>query len=545
MVQGLAYFVLILAGLARAAALAWPTAAWVPPTLQYGEPSWLLSAVGFGLAFIGLRITLPSGGSWWHLWGRATVFVAVTCLATWHWVTYSMHVFGGLPLLAAWAAATALAVFLALQSGLMLAFAAKGMQGRSAGVSALIFAAGWLLHEWVLTSWWSGFPWGESAMPWLNVAGHWPSWLGSGIAGAMLAGLFAWLVSVWMQPRISIWRRGMPVLIIVLLVWPFGHLQTFDFTQAGKKTSVALLQTQVRQDVKFDEQAGLKPLLSWVAQSLRTIDAEVVVWPETAIPLMSNDPRVSLLHAQALSRMPSHQAWVVGLPVTQPETKHDAGVAPSTNPSHGSDGAPYFNAVQWWHAGQAGPMQAPWYAKAHLVPFGEFVPFGFRWFVDAMSIPMSDFSSGGLTQAPIEWAGQRWASTICYEDLFGVELARRMGTMSNLPTVWLNHSNLAWFGPGVAPYQHAQIARWRATELGRPMVRSTNTGMTAVIDHQGRVLDQLEPQARAVLVSSVQGRTGMTPYVRWINWPWVWEGVLAASALLVLVAWADRMQRLK
>lgn len=535
MVQGFAYLFLILAGLSRASALAWPTAAWVPPSLAYGEPSWFLSALGMCLAYLGLRMTAASRGSWRHFWLRASLYLWVALLATWHWVTYSMHVFGGLPSVLAWAAAALLALFLALQAGLMLGLAAYAMQGRGALLSALLFAAGWLLHEWVLTSWWTGFPWGESALPWMDVAPHWPAWLGSGVAGALIAGLCAGVMAVWMPPRSRPWARVLPIGLGLLAIWPFGDTRHLDVTRSGSVTSVALLQTQIRQDVKFDEAAGLKPLLNWVAQSLRQVDSEVVVWPETAIPLMSNDPRVAVLHAQAVSRMPKQQAWVVGLPWVDSKSGSQSGDEVQSQSDDRQGEIPYYNAVQWWHEGQSSPEQAPAYAKSHLVPFGEFVPPGFRWFVDAMRIPMSDFSRGGLAQPAVEWAGQRWASTICYEDLFGVELARRMAAMPKPPTVWLNHSNLAWFGPGVAPFQHAQISRWRAAELGRPMVRATNTGMTAVIDHQGRMVDRLDPQSRAVLVSSVQGREGLTPYVRWVNLPWVWEGLLALAASFV--AW--------
>lgn len=535
MVQGFAYLFLILAGLSRAAALAWPTAAWVPPSLAYGEPSWILSAVGMCLAYWGLRMTAASRVSWRHYWLRAGLYLWVALLATWYWVTYSMHVFGGLPSFVAWGAAALLALFLAVQAGLMLGLAAYAMQGRRAIFSAILFAAGWLLHEWVLTSWWTGFPWGETALPWIDVAPHWPAWLGSGVAGALAAGLCAGLMAVWMPPRVRPWARALPVGLGLLAIWPFGNTRHIDVTHPGSVTSVALLQTQIRQDVKFDEAEGLKPLLTWVAQSLRQVDSEVVVWPETAIPLMSNDPRVAVLHAQAVSRMPKQQAWVVGLPWVESKTESYGNAEGQTHANPLLASSAYYNAVQWWHVGQSTPEKAPAYAKSHLVPFGEFVPPGFRWFVNAMRIPMSDFSRGGLAQPAVEWAGQRWASTICYEDLFGMELARRMVAMPKPPTVWINHSNLAWFGPGVAPFQHVQMARWRAAELGRPMVRATNTGMTAVIDHQGRVVDRLDPRSRAVLVSSVHGREGLTPYVRWVNLPWVWEGLLTLAALLV--AW--------
>jgi apolipoprotein N-acyltransferase len=128
------------------------------------------------------------------------------------------------------------------------------------------------------------------------------------------------------------------------------------------------------------------------------------------------------------------------------------------------------------------------YNKYHLVPFGEFIPWGFRWFVDMMHIPLGDFTRG-LRQAPsFEVAGQWIAPNICYEDLFGEDLAARfVGGATPPPTIMANVSNLAWFGQDMIVFQHLQIARMRSLEFQRPTLRATNTGATVVIDHTGKV----------------------------------------------------------
>src|SRR6185369_16229558 len=142
----------------------------------------------------------------------------------------------------------------------------------------------------------------------------------------------------------------------------------------------------------------------------------------------------------------------------------------------------YFNSVI---SLGGSPRQA--YHKSHLVPFGEFIPPGFGWLLSVLEIPLSDFSRGGHDQPPIAAAGQRVAVNVCYEDAFGDEIARRVREA----TLLVNVSNVAWFGDSLAPAQHLQIARLRAVETGRMHLAATNTGITAAIDRDGRVLARL------------------------------------------------------
>jgi apolipoprotein N-acyltransferase len=177
----------------------------------------------------------------------------------------------------------------------------------------------------------------------------------------------------------------------------------------------------------------------------------------------------------------------------------------------------------------------------HLVPFGEFVPPGFRWFIDLMHIPLGDFARGPLDAPSFAFAGQRIAPNICYEDLFGEELARRFADPAAAPTVFANVSNIAWFGDTIAVPQHLHISRLRALEFQRPMLRATNTGATAVIDHRGRVTHRLEPFTRGVLDARVEGRDGLTPYARWASRLGLWP--LAGLAAAVAAAFAAGVLR--
>jgi len=185
------------------------------------------------------------------------------------------------------------------------------------------------------------------------------------------------------------------------------------------------------------------------------------------------------------------------------------------------------------------------YDKHHLVPFGEFIPWGFAWFVQAMQIPLGEFVRGPSPQPAWTWAGLRWAPNICYEDLFGEELARLWSHPEGGPHVLLNFSNIAWFGDTIAQHQHLHMARLRTLELQRPMVRVTNTGVTVVIDHQGQVQAGLPHWQRAVLQSEVSGRSGeATPYARWAGawglWPLWLLGLLGLGLARRLARPTDR-----
>src|SRR5690606_13326329 len=174
------------------------------------------------------------------------------------------------------------------------------------------------------------------------------------------------------------------------------------------------------------------------------------------------------------------------------------------------------------------------YRKHHLVPFGDYFPdWSFiTWIMQAMDIPMSSFARGEAVQAPLAVAGQRIAVNICYEDAFGEEVIRQLPHA----TMLANFTNDAWWGESWASEQHLQMAQMRAQETGRWMLRATNTGMTAIVDERGRVRAAAPEFMTTVVNGSAQGFVGITPYVRWGNWP-----VLALTgAMLITAAWRAR-----
>ena len=202
----------------------------------------------------------------------------------------------------------------------------------------------------------------------------------------------------------------------------------------------------------------------------------------------------------------------------------------------GNDSQGYTNSVIALSA-RSDPSRTGFYryGKRHLLPFGEFIPPGFGWFVQAMNIPIGDQERGQST-APLVVAGQRVRPLVCYEDLFGEDIAASV-VGDEAATVLANVTNLAWFGAAMVQDQHLQFSRMRALELQRPIVRATNTGATAVVDHRGQVTVRLPPLVEAALEASVEGRLGATPYARWLAawglWPLVLLGmsIVAGAAL--------------
>jgi apolipoprotein N-acyltransferase len=153
------------------------------------------------------------------------------------------------------------------------------------------------------------------------------------------------------------------------------------------------------------------------------------------------------------------------------------------------------------------------YDKHHLVPFGEFIPPGFRWFTNLMQIPLGDQTRGKAVQPPFQVKSQRVLPNICYENVFGEEIADQLAADPKPATILLNVSELAWYGESIAIPQHVQMSQMRSMETGRPLLAATNSGATVVIDSHGNIVAGLPYYQAGVLKASVQGMAGTTPYI--------------------------------
>jgi apolipoprotein N-acyltransferase len=459
------------------------------------------------------------------------------------WLFISMHYYGGMPAPLAALALILFAAYLSIYPTLASAIAWRWCAGRGPLRLALGIAGAWTLAElargWVFT----GFPW--LALGYAQIDG--PLTGLAPVAGVFALGGAAIGVASLCASAIAIIRRHraatssrpisperarpdraprdalIPVATAIgLLLAPLALPSSDDWTSpSGPALSVRLLQGNVPQDMKFRPERTLAAMQSYIGL-VESGDAALTILPETAwtIPFERTPPALA-------QRLDAHvgkgHAVAIGLPALTIEQKRGL-----------RDDWRLTNSVLLLQPGGAADRyaSAPRYDKHHLVPFGEFIPWGFAWFVNLMQIPMGDFGRGATIQPAFAVGGQRVAFNICYEDLFGEEI-RLVLLGETGASILANVSNIAWFGRSHALPQHLQIARMRSLETGRPMLRATNTGMTAAIDAGGKVTAQLEPYTVGALDVSVQGTSGLTPFTRLGNLPILLLAIAALALALI------------
>jgi apolipoprotein N-acyltransferase len=540
----------LVAGLLQAGALADPW--WHAPH------GWLQMA---SLAVLAGLLAL-SGATWRRGFVLAWLFGLAWLTGTCWWLFISMHRYGGLDAVLAVLAVLALAGALALYYGVAGALFAwlTGRRGRAgfftALTSATLFAALWTLAELARGQWFTGFPWGAGGYAHvgpayvgldagldtgrafvLDLTGYAPyiGVYGLGFVAAWVAACLGVLVAMAFTGRLARrpWRadgrdggRGTPkhpwagfvvaIAVAYFLLWLPDWLPAPDRDDGPRPPmTVALLQGNIPQDVKFVPGEGIDLSLIWYGRQIRQTTATLTIAPETAIPLLPDDLPPGYWDALTARFATGGQALLTGIPLGSLQTAGYTNSATAFAP----DAQPRYR-----------------YDKHHLVPFGEFIPPLFKWFVRLMNIPLGDFSRGPLVQPSFAWRGERLAPTICYEDLFGEELAARFADPASAPTALVNISNLGWFGNTVALDQHLAISRMRALEFARPMLRATNTGATAIIDARGRVTQELPYATRGVLTGQFHGATRITPYARWAA-RWGLRPLWGLCLIIVAAAW--------
>lgn len=428
------------------------------------------------------KAATPRRAAWLGgLWGLGCFLGGVS------WVYVSMHDVGGMP-----AALAALATLLFCGTLALFPALAGWLFGRwqcgSAGRDAWLAAAVWMLGEWLRGWVLTGFPWlsiGYSQSPPSPLSGY-AAVLGVYGVGFIAAAIAA--LAAFSRRRAEV-RSS--ILFIVALCSVGALLQRMDWTRpSGPPLTVSLLQGNIEQSTKWDRNRLANSMRTY-ARLVREHPAQLIVLPETALPMFLDE--VPKEYLQELTRAAPVLAGVAVAIQHEGEAGHEG----------------YANAAVALSSG----ARTQGYFKSHLVPFGEYAPTGFSWFLDMINMPMSDFTPGQSYQPPLEVAGQKLAPNICYEDLFGEEIIRVLPQA----TLLVNISNTAWFGHSLAQPQHLQIAQMRAMETGRSMLRSTNTGMTAAIGPDGRIIAALPAFTTDGLTVAVQGYAGMTPYARWGN----------------------------
>lgn len=410
-----------------------------------------------------------------------------------YWIYISLHTFGGMPWWFAGFSTFCLCAFMALFP------AGAGYLAKRMG--HLLWAAPilWALSDWVRSWIFTGFPWltlGYSQAPDSPLAGFLPV---IGVYGvSALTMLFAACIVI----AASAIQRIRAVVIMMILLVAGSALTIVPWTHpVGQPVSVALLQGNISQTVKWSPEHAEQTLKQYL-EMVRQAQAQLIVLPETALPVL-----VEQLDPSYLDTLKQHAQRQRGdLLVGVVESKQGE----------------YFNS-----AISLGTAATQSYSKSHLVPFGEYIPLKsvFGWiYRDWLHMPLSDLSRGTSKQ-PLLIAGQKVGVNICYEDVFGEEIAQQLPQAELL----VNISNDAWYGQSFAADQHMQFSQVRAVETGRMVLRSTNTGATAIIDKNGQVLQHAPHDETVILTGQVQSHQGRTPYVWWGNWAFL---VLSFGGLL-------------
>jgi len=453
-----------------------------------------------------------------------------------YWTFIAVRIIGGAPIAVALFLTVGLVVVCAAFVGLAGYVAARWFNTSGAAARLVTLPASFVLCEWLRGWAFTGFGWlsagysqtGSWLMGYAPVLGlHGVSWAVLVTAGALVTIAEVAVAASRAAPvgaealhaqRRRRYAGALAAVLVLAAVWIAGlAAREQRWTTPQQRTlSVALLQGAIVQDLKWKPEQLTSTLELYARLTAQTLGTELIVWPEAAVPTLIEDVRGYVAGVRQASAARGSTV-LLGILRGDPEAGQDA--------------------AQNVLVALTEPMQT--YVKRHLVPFGEYfpVPEFVRGWMRLMNLPSSDIVSGARDQPPLKAAGERIAVTICYEDVFPAE------QLHYLPdaTLLVNVSNDAWFGDSIAPHQHLQIAQPLAAEVGRYMLRATNTGVTAVIDERGRVLARLRQFEPGVLKATVRGFDGATPYARVGNWAVVLLALGAAlTQLPALRAFARR-----
>ena len=405
-----------------------------------------------------------------------------------NWLHISINMFGGMNLAGALSLTYLLVAFLALYP------AVAGYLSRKIPGHDMVWLVGtvpalWTLAEWCRSWIFTGFPWLNLGYSQTDTAlGAIAPLLGVYGIGWLVCINAALLVMLYLAPRAGKLIAG----VVLACIWATSVLVSrVDWTSpVGDEFQVALIQPSVKQSLKWEPGQKQQILDLQMALSDPYWGYKLIVWPETAIPMFYHQAIPVIEKLQALAR--EHKTeFITGIPFMDPASKN------------------YFNSIMVIGS------NPDIYHKRHLVPFGEYLPFD-RWLrplLDFIQIPMSDFSSGHFAQPLIRAGDIPIGVSICYEDVFGEEVIEALPEAQLL----LNVSNDAWFGDSLAPHQHLQMARMRAKETGRYMLRATNNGISAIIDEKGNIVAQLPQFEPRALSGTARLFSGATPYVFYGN----------------------------
>ena len=419
------------------------------------------------------------------------------------WLYISLHDVGGMHSVMAITGVALLAGFLAFFTSFAVWL---GTRFPYKGVSALSWASAWTLSEGLRAHILTGFPWigyGDTQVdgPWMGIV-------------PIFGTLGATFLVLWTAHQIgSLPKNLFKVIFSIGIVFiATSQLDKIEFTKPiGKVLDIRLIQGNFSQSMHFNAEKTIEQI-EFYAKAMTEKSADLVITPETALQLPLAHLPATLIDQLETYSKESKTILLTGVigEVKGQYSNQALGISP--------------NAAQYT------------YNKEHLVPFGEYVPPGFKWFVDAIKIPLGDFAIGAASQPNIsiqrsDEPNLYGAITICYEDVFGDELAHRIRNLETPTNFLINMTNLAWFGDSQAPMQQLRLSRLRSLETGLPSVRATNTGATAIINERGVVVKELPGFKQDILTGEIQARIGKTPYIRFGDLP-----ILLLSLLILAIA---------
>jgi len=476
-------------------------------------------------ALIALAAELPYGGwvqipllslVWWRLsllkdcslkqyFFLSLAFgIAYFVVGLW-WLYISLHDVGGMN-----ASLACIAVFLlSIYVAFYFSIACLSIRlFKTSYLSGLLLASSWVLSEYLRGELFTGFPWMGLAETQVN--GPFAS------IAPFLGGPACTFLVIWTSWEIfQLNKRFKISLISIAAVITISQLAGLaSFTKPfGEPISIRLIQGNFEQSLKFNPLATNRQI-DFYASEIKRDAADLVIIPETAFPWPQNNLPAGLINYLQDFSNASSSNLLLGL---IGEVATDQGLQYTNRATGLSPNIPSYQ-----------------YDKSHLVPFGEFIPPGFQWFVQALHVPISELARGSLKQVPFNILRKdqptiHAAITICYEDVFGGELASRIQNSEAPVSLLINMTNLAWFGQSQAPTQQLRLSQMRSLETGLPALRATNTGITAVLGADGKILAALPEFTQASLSAQVQPYIGKTPYVIWGNFP-----ILSISCLLLI-----------
>ncbi|MHB8424916.1 MAG: apolipoprotein N-acyltransferase [Gammaproteobacteria bacterium] len=430
-----------------------------------------------------------------------------------HWLYISIHTIGDAPLWLTFLILTALVAVMAVYSALTCGLAVWLAPRAGAVRWLLVLPALWTVFEWLRGWLLTGFPWLSLGYSQIGSAlkGYAPllGVYGVSLAVALSAGLLLSLLTARVRRRMRLVS-----LALLLAVWLAGGLlANMRWTHpSGQPMQVSLIQGNIPQTIKWDPQAFRPTLALYRRLTDAHWDSRLIIWPESAIPEYADQVQRDYLEPLQRAARAHGTQLLIGVPTENLTT-----------------GAAYNSVISL--GGHDGV-----YNKRHLVPLAEYFPLP-KWvrrWLESMNLPYSSFTPGAAHQPLLEIAGYPVGVSICYEDAFGSEIMRALPRAAFL----VNVSDDGWFGDSIALPQHLEIARMRALEAGRYLLRDTNTGITAVIGPRGRIRESLPADVRGVLTAEFTPYAGSTPYSRLGN-----PAIVVLASLLLAAGLCMRFLR--